>query len=316
MIAEAATAAGDEDPLLVPLTASSEAVEREVLDRILASGIDQGAFVRPPQHQLAVVADERLARLLRDVSARASCSPGVEDPFFDRDPPQGPIDGDEPGWVVLTQRCDLIRAYRIEPLVELARAEPVTDRDILDQARSNSPRYIVLAERPDGAWVIDLRRRAWLPKHLLPDQDAVQPLATARARKRLRLRLGQRYWRDPVPDDIVRDVQRPLREALRRSRTRVRLGGYFSDWLGVRDGDKVLVLAIVGALAKVKTAARPRQPSTSSWTSSSRTSGNGWRPNPPSSTSTTSAWASGSRPSSSTSTTSPTVALSASYASC
>lgn len=94
--------------------------------------------------------------------------------------------------------------------------------------------------------MVDLRRRAWLPKHLLPHQRAVQPVTTTRARKRLRLRLGQRYWRDPVPDDLVRDVQRPLRAALRSSRSGVRLGGYFSEWLGVREGDQVLVLAILG----------------------------------------------------------------------
>jgi hypothetical protein len=147
---------------------------------------------------------------------------------------------------VLTQRCDLIRDYRVEPLVELAGAEPVTDRRILDQARSNSPRFVFLAERPDGAWVVDLRRRAWLPKYLLAGQDAVQPLPNVRARKRFRLRIGQRYWRDPVPDDIVSDVQRPLHDALDRSRARVRLGGLFSEWLGIRGGDKVLVLAILG----------------------------------------------------------------------
>jgi hypothetical protein len=217
-----------------------------VLDRILASGIDQGSFLRPPENQLAVLSDEQLGRLLEDVSGRSACGPSIEDPFAGQDPPAAAIDGDGPGWVVLTQRCDLVRDYKVEPLVELACAELVTDLDIIAQARSNSPRYVFLAERGDGAWVVDLRRRAWLPKYLLPGQRAVQPLATARARKRFRLRLGQRYWRDPVPDDIVRDVQRPLRDALRGGRDRVRLGGYFSEWLGMRDGDKVLVLAILG----------------------------------------------------------------------
>jgi hypothetical protein len=217
-----------------------------VLDRILASGIDQGSYLRPARDQLAVLGDEALGRLHADVSGRPECGPAVDDPYPDKDPPSAAIDGDEPGWVVLMQRCDLIRDYRVEPLVELARAEPVTDRRILDQARSNSPRYVFLAERPDGAWVVDLRRRAWLPKHLLPGHDSCQPLPDARARKRFRLRIGQRYWRDPVPDDVVRDVQRPLHDALDRSRTRVRLGGYFSEWLGIRDGGKVLVLAILG----------------------------------------------------------------------
>jgi hypothetical protein len=235
-----------EDPLLVPLTASTQEDERTVLDRILASGVDQGCFVRPSPDQLAAVDHERLERLLDDVSTRPASCPSIDDPYTDHDPPSAGIDGDEPGWVVLTQRCDLIRAYQVEPLVELARVTPVTDERILQQARSNSPRYIALAERPGGAWVIDLRRRGWLPKHLLPDLEVVQPVPDARALKRLRLRLGQRYWRDPVPDDIVRDVQHPLRDALRGSRARVTRASYFSEWLGLRDDDKVLVLPVLG----------------------------------------------------------------------
>lgn len=245
-IAEAAATFEGEDPLLGPLTASTEADERIILDRILASGVDQGCFLRPSLDQLAVVGDERLGRLLQDVSSRPACRPSISDPYADEDPPTSDIDGDEPGWVVLTQRCDLIRAYQVEPLVELARVAVVTDERILQQARSNSPRYVLLAERPDGAWVIDLRHRGWLPKHLLPDQVVVRPVSDARAVKRLRLRLGQRYWRDPVPDDIVRDVQQPLRDALRGSHAKVARAGYFSEWLGLRDGDKVLVLPILG----------------------------------------------------------------------
>lgn len=217
-----------------------------MLDGILVSGIDQGSFLRPRQDQIAVIGDEALGRLLDDVSGRPACGLGVADPFAGQDLPVIAIQGDEPGWVVLMQRCDLIRDYRLEPLVELARAGPVTDRPMLDQARSNSPGYVFLAARPDGAWIVDLRRRAWLPKHLLPSQNDAQSLPDARARKRFRLRIGQRYWRDPVPDDIVRDIQRPLHDALDRSRLRVRLGGHFSEWLAIRDGDKVLVLAILG----------------------------------------------------------------------
>jgi hypothetical protein len=217
-----------------------------VLDRILVSGVDQGCFLRPPPDHLAVLDDEEMGRLLEDVSARSDCRPSLEDPFLDQDPPTAAMDGDEPGWVVLSQRCDLIRAYRVEPLVELARVEPVTDEGIIVQARSNSARYVLLADRADGAWVVDLRRRACLPKHLLPDEAFARPVSAARAVKRFRLRLGQRYWRDSVPDDIVRDVQLPLRDAIRRSSSRVRKAGYFSEWLGLRDGDKVLVLAILG----------------------------------------------------------------------
>lgn len=123
----------------------------------------------------------------------------------------------------------------------------MTDAEEVLAAKSNSPRLVHLVDGTDGAaWVIDLRVRAWLPKHLLPAQDTVQPIPTIRARKRFRLRVGQRYWRDPVPDDLVTTLQHPLKTVLKQGTERVRLSGFFSDWIGIRQGSLVLVLAIIG----------------------------------------------------------------------
>ena len=153
----------------------------------------------------------------------------------------------KPGLGQVTQRCDLVRGFDREPLVELAAVQLVTDAEEVSAAKSNSPRLVHLVDGTDGAaWVIDLRVRAWLPKHLLPAQDTVQPIPTIRARKRFRLRVGQRYWRDPVPDDLVTTLQHPLKTVLKQGTERVRLSGFFSDWIGIRQGSLVLVLAIIG----------------------------------------------------------------------
>jgi hypothetical protein len=74
---------------------------------------------------------------------------------------------------------------------------------------------------------------------------AIPLIDTARAQKRFRLRLGQRYWRDPVPDDLVETLQRPLVDAVRRSTTRIARFQNFVMWLGLRADDaSVIILAV------------------------------------------------------------------------
>jgi hypothetical protein len=59
------------------------------------------------------------------------------------------------------------------------------------------------------------------------------------------LRLGQRYWRDPVPDDLVETLQRPLRDAVKGSVARIATLRNFTMLLGQRSvADRVLVLAV------------------------------------------------------------------------
>jgi hypothetical protein len=170
----------------------------------------------------------------------------VADPWATGAPPVQSISGLEPGWVVLTQRCDLVRSYATEPLVEMARAAPLAGMAAAS-AKANSPRLIAFADaNPDGVWAADLRQRASLPKALLLEQpDLVPAIDGDRARKRFRLRLGQRYWRDPVPDDLVDALQRPLRDAVKGSTARIATLRNFSMLLGQRSpGGRVLVLAV------------------------------------------------------------------------
>ncbi len=134
----------------------------------------------------------------------------------------------------------------MEPIVELARARTVEGPDAA-AAKTNSPRLVAFAEGADGVvWAADLRQRAWIPKLNLPLQpDLTQPIARDRARKHFRLRLGGRYWRDPVPDDLVNALQRPLRDAVKGSTSRISKLRNFLMWLGLRtDGEQALVIAV------------------------------------------------------------------------
>jgi hypothetical protein len=234
------------DPLLAAVTAATPAEEQRTLGSILESGLDQGWFLRPSDDLLLNPTPAELVRFYNVVSARDIVRPTCPDPWATSAPAARPIPGPQPGWVILTQRCDLIGAYANEPLVEFARATQV-DGPAAATAKANSARSIAFADAGGGAlWAADLRQRVWLPKTLLLDQPDLTPAIEGdRAQKRFRLRLGQRYWRDPVPDDLVDALQRPLRDAVKNSAQRIATLRNFTMLLGLRNDDgRVLVLAV------------------------------------------------------------------------
>ncbi len=240
--------AAQDDPFrgLLKVSAVEEA---DILDKILAQGIDQGWFIRPDTSHLVTATSEEFAAFLEGCAERPECKASMSDPWMTADPGTEAIHGEAPGYVVLTQRCDLIRGFDREPLVELAAVRLVTNPKDIREASKNSPRFIQLADAVGGgAWVVDLRLRAWIPKHLFVESDATYPLETPRARKRFRLRVGQRYWRDPVPDDVDGGLQRPLMKVLDKLAAQgspTRRGALMSEWMGVRTTTGIALYAII-----------------------------------------------------------------------
>jgi hypothetical protein len=236
----------DLDPLLAAVVTTDSAAEQDTLRCILEADLDQGWFLRPLAEELLNPSPAEMTRFYDALSERGGVSPDCDDPWAAGAPSARPIPGTDPGWVVLTQRCDLVRAFVTEPLVELARASRLQGSDAA-AAKTNSPRSIFLADAGDGhVGAVDLRQRAWMPKtRLLTQADLTPAIAGERGQKRFRLRLGQRYWRDPVPDDLVEALQRPLRDAVRGSAARIATLRNFSMLLGRRsDGDRVIVFAV------------------------------------------------------------------------
>jgi hypothetical protein len=226
------------------LSTASQEEELDVLCRILGGGIDQGCFLRPPPEHLIALTPEQQETLYAALEDRDQLHlPGIES-VDGASPAEPPIVGDEPGWTILTQSCDLLRPYCMEPVVELAHTSLI-EPDKAGAARLNSPRLIWLCDHTDGrCWMVDLRRRVLLPKHLLLQSTSVQPLADARTRKLFRHRISQRYGRDPVPDDIVERLQKPLKKVFSGSTAKAALASHFFALLAVRDGDKLLLLAL------------------------------------------------------------------------
>lgn len=201
--------------------------------------------MRPPAHHLVPLTHPQQETLYAVVADRPAVEPPNPNSYESAGLVEPSIAGDEPGWTVLTQRCDLLRPYCMEPLVELARTT-LADSDSASQARLNSPRLAWLCDHEDDrCWMVDLRQRVLLPKHLLLESRIVQPLADDRTRKQFRLRVSQRYGRDPVPDDIVELVQRPLKKVLSGSAPRIELASHFFAFLAIRDREEILLLALL-----------------------------------------------------------------------
>ena len=239
--------------LVAPLRRQTGEQECITLNAILLSGIDQGWLLRLEFDQLVsdcAVIDAVLAA----IADRDQAWPDQPDPWGHRLPAVPSDLGVDPAWVVLSQRCDLIRGYVLEPFVELARARRVTDKAQARAAQMNSNRLIAIASDDSGTFVADMRTRAWLPKYLLPSiESAHASIGEPVGHKRFRHRIGGRYHRDAVPDDLRNALAVPLSKAFRKG-TRNRLLRHFSLLLGQRAGDKVLVLAIINPEASEEAA--------------------------------------------------------------
>jgi len=151
------------DPRLAAVLACTEEQELEVLHEILRSGIDQGWFLRPSLDELLWPEPRQVEQFFDLLSGRPNVRLTEGDPWALTSPSVEPMPGEEPGWVVLTQRCDLVRPFRAEPVVEVARARRVEGTDAT-AAKTNSPRLVAFREDDEGTtWAADLRQRAWIP---------------------------------------------------------------------------------------------------------------------------------------------------------
>ncbi len=220
--------------------------EGELLEAILRAGFDQGCVISPREDQVLPYSAPGARHVIEAVSGRRLARASGDDPFPDG-LPVGAMPTQEPRLVVLTQRCDLIAGLVAEPFVELAQVVAVdASSDEARSARLNSARLIAIAEDGEQLWAADLRVKAWLPKDLLPCQDAINVVPKGLPRDRFRLRLGQRFSRQALSAELVVRVQRPLIDrVIGRNATARSQGAIFTDWLLAPEDGKFTLLAVV-----------------------------------------------------------------------
>jgi hypothetical protein len=223
----------------------TESDEVELLDSILTGGYDQGCFVDPEPHDLLPAGDLAATDAVLAALEERQLAPSASaaDPFQEEALAAVGVDDVNGGYVVLTQRCDLVRPLITEPFVELAAVHVERDKDAIAVAKRNSPRAIFVADHPGGACVADLRRRAVIAKDRLPAHTPRQMVEAGEPHKRFKLRVGQRYSRDALPTDLVERLQKPLVKLLRKP-SHMKKVEPFSDFLVFRQGDQVEIKAV------------------------------------------------------------------------
>jgi hypothetical protein len=223
--------------------------ESAILDSVLTKGIDQGWFFRVAESDLVSSSPGALDEILRAVLTRSGKARAlVEDPYLDFNYPVGSISGDAPGFMIVSQKCDLLQTIRKEPMVELVRVRRTADRDELTAIRKVSPRYFGVQDNKDFAWIADLRSHSFLPKDALLT-IAGQHVLDRDQRRRFALRLGDRYERQPIPSALVDSLQRPLIDFLGKA-AHVGHAAHFEDWRIVLGNHKPIVIAITAIAVK------------------------------------------------------------------
>ncbi len=200
--------------LLARYEAVSHDDEVKLLTDLIKKGWDAGCWVRPPASQILNTTQEEIAEFLEGLRGRSGIKREAVDDPYPNGRPQEPIEGEEPGYVVLSMRCDIASPLKNEPLVELAPATICKDKGRIRTAWKNSPRDFPVDPRADETFLVDLRYRFFITKldlaGLSPKQALPPDEPEYKVRERFVLRTGQRYTRAAIPDKLMEKVFGPL----------------------------------------------------------------------------------------------------------
>lgn len=203
----------DRGDLVIDKALPSSEEEEALVDAMILQGWEQGCWLND-----SVAAYSLDARQQRAVFVATAQRLPIHREQYLADqgftiPETLPQDGDEPDdviWVVVTQRCDMIKGLRQEPAITLVRATKCAAREAKEKTR-RSPYLYTIRAQGESAWVADFREIITIAKAILKGYQPRQCLRDGiKPRRRFALAYAQRTWRRPVPTDIQRKVQAPL----------------------------------------------------------------------------------------------------------
>jgi hypothetical protein len=213
--------------------------EAELLSRLIQEGWEAGCWIRPDPAKILPATQQEVAEFLERMRQRKGFARRAEDDPFPNGRPCEPIEGEEPCYIVLTQRCDIAGLLRNEPLVELAPTTICTSQQRIDNAWRNSPREFPIDPRANPTHLVDLRYRFYIAKLDLVGLPVRQALPGDepgyQVRERFTLRTGQRYTRSAVPDRLAEKVISPLYELVKDDEE---LNALFTEWALFHGGQR------------------------------------------------------------------------------
>lgn len=224
--------------------------EREVVTNLITQGWEQGCWVpdRIARHFLSAASQRAWLEVCGNRS-RVHLEQELSDQGLPvpETIPQDTQCPDDTIWIVVSQRCDIIKGLRDEPIVSLIRATKWAALDARKITR-RSANLSIARMQGDDAWVADFREAITIPKTALAAHTARQCMPTDESfRREFALKYAQRMWRRPVPRDIQTRIEKPL-EDKRQSGEWKRFFAVVAEFLVVRDADsqRLRLIAILG----------------------------------------------------------------------
>lgn len=195
--------------------------ERMLVGKLLTEGWEQGCWLPDSitQHSLDAASQRRLLdtcgtrsrlHLEEELLAQGKQVPETI--------PQDEQCPDDTVWLLASQRCDVIKGLRDEPLVSLIRATKRHRTDAQQLARK-SPNLSIARVEGDDAWVVDFREVITIPKAALASFQVRQCLPSdEQFRREFALKYAQKMWRRPVPRDIQTRIEKPLEDMRKKGK--------------------------------------------------------------------------------------------------
>ena len=205
--------------------------EAELLRHLNDEGWEAGCWIRPDLDLIVRATRPEMDAFMDELASR----PRPKWEIYGNPNPDGleqtPIDGTTDCFVVLAQRCDIVGPFKTEPLVELASARLCSDKGRIGNSWRNSTREFPIDPDECPTHMVELRHRYWIAKLDLVSLPVAQSLppdvAPHRVRERFSLRVGQRYTRSAVPDELAVKVEEPLRDLIEGNSE---LNSLFYEW--------------------------------------------------------------------------------------
>lgn len=144
---------------------------------------------------------------------------------------------DEPGYVVVSQTCDIVRSAEVRPYVELCPLIEISGEDLVNVRAGRMPRYAAVAGTADRRLVADLDRTMVVEKPLL----AALPVAartigcpTDADTRRLAQALARKHARFAFPDDFSIGMRPVTKQVVTRHGKDSPMGGFLGRVSDIR----------------------------------------------------------------------------------
>ena len=144
---------------------------------------------------------------------------------------------DEPGYVVVSQTCDIVRSAEVRPYVELCPLVEISGEDLVNVRAGRMPRYAAVAGTADRRLVADLDRTMVVEKPLLaalPAAARIIGCPTDADTRRLAQALARKHARFAFPDDFSIGMRPVTKQIVNRHGKDSPMGGFLERVSDIR----------------------------------------------------------------------------------